>query len=357
MFSSSAFIKVKSGKKAPLQTLGGHIESGNENSYSASSQSCVERTETVGGQAVIEGIMMRNKSHYALAMRMPNNEIYVEHKKWYTFAKSDFSKKPFVRGFPMLVETMINGVKTLNRSAEISSMEEEKPLTKSQLFMTLLLALGMAIGLFIVLPHMLSFLMQKIGLSGTVESFSFQVWDGLFKFLIFFLYLFLIGLLPEVRRVFQFHGAEHKVIAAYESNSHIIDLGLARRQSRLHPRCGTTFMLFVLTLAIIMHTIVLPPVLYFYASESDLTTHIITLIVKILLIIPVSALAYELIRYAAKIDGILGTILKAPGLFLQFFTTIEPKDEHLEVALVALKVALGKDCNRTIVTQPYTISE
>ncbi len=358
MFSTFAQCFKSKQKNSPLETLGGEIDSALANHHGSARQTlCEKKLENVGGQAVIDGIMMRHKNHYALAMRLPSGNIYVEHKKWYSFTSSSMFQKPLLRGFPMLVETMINGVKTLNRSAEISSLEEEKPLTKTQLLFTMLFAIGMAIALFVVLPHSLSFFMQKLELGGGVDSFSFQVWDGLFKFLVFFLYLFSISLLPDIRRVFQFHGAEHKVIAAYEENKQIVDIGLARNKSRLHPRCGTTFMLFVLTLAIVVHTILLPPLLYFYAPESNLTTHIVTVIIKILLIIPVSSLAYELIRKAAKLDGFLGTMLKAPGLFLQYFTTIEPTDEHLEVALVALKVALGNDTDKEIITPLYTISD
>ncbi len=326
------------------------IEALNEEAY------CQEqRSENVGGQAVLEGIMMRHKEEYALAVRMNDGSIFVEHKKWYTFSKSSILKKPFVRGFPILIETLINGIKTLNRSAVLTSKDDEEPITPMQLTMTLIIALFMSIGLFIVLPHGLTYLFELLGLSGSVDSFSFQVWDGLFKFLIFFIYILLISLLPEIRRVFQFHGAEHKVIAAYENviEGNNVDIDLARLQNRLHPRCGTTFLLFVLTIAIIVHTILLPLFLLLWKPESALLTHIVTLCIKILLMIPISALAYELIRYASKLNSFWGTILKSPGLALQLFTTVEPEDEHLEVALVALKVALGDNSKHTIITTDY----
>ncbi len=327
----------------PLE-LSEHIESYKENP-----------SANVGGQAVLEGIMMRYKDDYALAVRMNDESIFVEKKKWYNFTSSNFAKKPFVRGFPMLIETLINGIKTLNRSAELNSIDDEEPITSIQLTMTLIIALFMSVLLFIVLPHGLTYLVELLGLSGDVASFSFQVWDGLFKFLIFFVYLVLISLLPEIRRVFQFHGAEHKVIAAYENvqEGHNVDIDLARLQNRLHPRCGTTFLLFVLSIAIIMHTLILPLFLTIYKPNSTLFMHILTLCIKILLMIPISALAYELIRYAAKLNSFWGSILKSPGLALQRFTTIEPEDEHLEVALVALKEALGKDSKHVIITKDY----
>ncbi len=347
----------------PLQTLGGKIHENQEQSQespqhsSSTQQQCEENN--VGGQAIIEGIMMRSKNSYALAVRLPNGSIQVESKKWYKFSKSSLSEKPFFRGFPVLVETLINGIRTLNRSAELNSLEDENPLTDKQLFFTLLAAIAMAVGLFVILPHGLSAVMQYFGYSGGVESFSFQVWDGLFKFLVFFLYLFLIAFVPEVKRVFQFHGAEHKVIAAYEKAQlgQDVNISFARKQSRLHPRCGTTFLLFVLSIAIIVHTILLPPLLWLWAPQSTVYTHTATLIIKILLIAPISAIAYELIRYSSKLHSFWGYMLKAPGLLLQYFTTREPDDEHLEVALVALKEALGNNASHTIITCDYKTSE
>ncbi len=354
-------LLTKNTKDEELQTLGGKLE------YSFSEERKEETNladltcndNNVGGQAVIEGIMMRNKSAYALAVRMPDKSIFVEHKSWYSFASNSLQKKPFLRGFPILVETLINGIKTLNRSAELSSIEDENPLTSSQLLITLLISVFFAIGLFVLLPHALSALMQYLEVSGDISSFSFQAWDGLFKFLIFFVYLAGISTLPDIRRVFQFHGAEHKAIAAYENcpMDKPVDIELARLQSRFHPRCGTTFLLFVLSIAIVMHAIVLPPLLWLWQSESSLFQHAITILIKIFLIIPISALAYELIKYASKLNSFWGSLLKAPGLLLQRFTTKEPEDEHLEIALVALKVSLGNNAKHAIVTTNYSLSE
>ncbi len=370
IFSSFAFAaKPKTAaEQEPLQTLGGEIseikqekkaqvekktqETSKENKKSLK----VQAVENVGGQAVIEGIMMRYKDNYALAVRLPNQEIYAERRTWNVFSKSGLYKKTFFRGFPILIETLINGVKTLNRSAELNSTEDEKPLTRKQLFLTLLLAGLMALGLFIILPHGLSYLMQLLNLSGDVQSFSFQIWDGFFKFFIFFCYLAGISFLPDVRRVLQYHGAEHKVIAAYEKcpPTREVDISFVQKQSRLHARCGTTFLLFVLSIAIFVHSIALPPLLWILMPETTFLKHFYTLLIKISLTIPISALAYELIRTASKMDSFLGALLKAPGFLLQLFTTVEPTEEHIEVALVALKISLGDEAMRTIVTPEYT---
>ncbi len=355
----------------PLQTLGGKLHSHedeiklekNSSSFSTSScSSCNDKIkiceeENVGGQAIIEGIMMRRKDSYALAVRLPNGTIQVEKKKWFSFSKSSFKDKPFLRGFPLLIETLINGIRTLNRSAELNSQDDEKPINSTQLFFTLLAAILMAIGLFVVLPHFLSALMQYLDLSGDVDTFSFQVWDGLFKFLVFFCYIAAISFIPEIKRVFQFHGAEHKVIAAYEkcNENQVVDINLAKKQSRLHPRCGTTFLLFVLSFAIIIHTIFLPFFFWLWVPESTFIKHALTLFIKIILMVPIASLAYELIKYSARLNSFWGNILKAPGLFLQYFTTKEPDDEHLEVALVALKEALGEESKHEIKTTDYIL--
>ncbi len=350
-------IFVKHAKDEELQTLGGKLDFVESKEHSSVAQNCDENN--VGGQAVIEGIMMRHKEAYALAVRLSDKSIHVEHKKWYAFADKSLQKKPFLRGFPILVETLINGIKTLNRSAELSSLEDEKPVTSMQLYFTLFISIFFAIALFVLLPHALSAFMQYAEMSGDVQSFSFQAWDGLFKFLVFFVYLAAISTLPDIKRVFQFHGAEHKVIAAYENcpQGKDVDIALARLQSRFHPRCGTTFLLFVLSIAIIVHAILLPPLLWLFQYDSAFIRHAITICIKIILIIPISALAYELIKFASKLSSSWGTILKAPGLLLQRFTTKEPQDEHLEIALVALKVALGENAKHSIITTNYSLSE
>ncbi len=346
----------KNSSEFSLQTLGGSLNS-QEQSTSTSSKQCSATPEAgVGGQAIIEGIMMRSQNRYALAVRLSNGKIHVESKPWYRFSTKPLYQKPFFRGFPLLVETLINGIKTLNRSAELSSIHDEEPLTQKQLLLTLFFSILMAIGLFVVLPHALSFGMQYFELAGDVQTFSFQIWDGLFKFIVFFLYLAGISLIPDVRRVFQFHGAEHKSIAAYEKckEGQVVDINLVRKQSRLHPRCGTTFLLFVLSIAILIHTIFLPPLLWLWEPHSEILKHAVVLVIKIALMIPISALAYELIRLSSKSDGFFGFILKAPGLLLQLLTTREPEDEHLEVALVALKAALGENTKHTIITSDDT---
>jgi uncharacterized protein YqhQ len=211
--------------------------------------------------------------------------------------------------------------------------------------------------LFVVAPHLFSIGMQWLGLSGGVEDVTFHLWDGLFKFLIFISYILAISFVPDIRRVFQYHGAEHKVVRAFESGDDV-SASAARRFSRLHPRCGTTFLLFVLSLAIILHTITVPFLLHFWTPDNAVTKHAGILAFKLLLMIPISALAYEIIFHAARMgDTLAGRLLRAPGMFLQVLTTREPDREQLEVAVVSLAVALGPNAPTTMNVPDYTLSQ
>lgn len=315
----------------------------------------------VGGQAVMEGVMMRNGDKYALAVRQPDGSIVVENKRWYTLTKSHFFKKRYIRGFPLLIETMINGIKALNSSAELALEAEGEDLKTWQLVLTLIVALLFAVGLFVVLPHLLTILLNWLEISGGVEGFSFHLWDGLIKFSIFILYIVAISRLPDIKRVFQYHGAEHKSIAAYESGVHPIDVKLAAQQSRLHPRCGTTFLLFVLTIAILLHVLIVPLLLLVWTPDNAFYKHAMIIGLKLILMAPISALAYEAIRVGARLgNGIAGKIMRAPGLLLQTLTTREPESAQIEVALVALKEALrsGTEHEDTdVLTPEYKIVE
>ena len=298
----------------------------------------------VGGQAVMEGVLMRNGASYALAVRRPSGSISVESRRWRTMGPQGLRATRFLRGFPILVETLSNGVRALNRSADLSMGEDDaEPMSRRQVICTLLMALGAAVALFVAAPHLLALGMEWLGLAGDMTGVSFHLWDGLFKFLMFIGYIAAISFMPDIRRVFQYHGAEHKTIHAFERGG-MVTVATARACSRLHPRCGTTFLLFVLSVAIVLHAVTVPLLLMAWNPSSALARHLGIMCFKILLIAPVSALAYEIIRYAATLkDGFWGRLLRAPGLFLQLLTTREPDDEQLEVAVVALREALGPD--------------
>ena len=171
------------------------------------------------------------------------------------------------------------------------------------------------------------------------------------------LYIRAISWVPDIRRVFQYHGAEHKTIHAFESGQ-TVDADFAARMSRLHPRCGTTFLLFVICISIVLHAVLVPLLLAYWSPEQAWLKHAGTLLFKIALIVPISALAYELIRFAARLDdGIAATILRAPGLALQRLTTEEPDEGQLEVAIVALYEALGPEDGARVLTVPHSLQD
>ena len=302
----------------------------------------------------MEGVMMRNKDHLAIAVRRPDESIAVQRRPWFSLSSASWVKKPFLRGFPVLMETLVNGIKALNFSAELAVEGEGEELKPWQLVLTLAAAIGFAVLLFVVLPHLVTVGVGLLGLAGGMEGLSFHLWDGLFKTTIFMGYILAISRLPDIRRVFEYHGAEHKVIWAYENRETDVTVESAQRQSRLHPRCGTTFMLFVLAISIILHALLVPLVLLFWHPENAILKHAGIVGVKLLLMIPISALAYETIRYAANLgDGALAFALRAPGMLLQKLTTREPDKAQLKVALVALHEALGDDSSIPILVPAF----
>lgn len=316
--------------------------------------SCEQESLAVGGQAVMEGVMMRNGDRLALAVRKPDGQIAAVNQPWHTVFSASLTRRPWVRGFPVLIETMINGVKALNLSAELAAESEDSPIKPWQLAVTLAVAIALALLLFVVIPHLLTIGLNLLSLSGGVEGLSFHLWDGMLKFGMFIGYIACISFVPDIRRVFEYHGAEHKTIAAYEHGENPVTPESAAAYSRLHPRCGTTFLLFVLSISILLHALTVPLFMLFWHPENAFIKHSVIIIFKLLLMAPISAIAYEIIRYAAKLkNSVLASILQGPGLLLQGLTTREPDREQLQVALVALKEALGASSLAVIETPEY----
>lgn len=303
--------------------------------------------QTVGGQAVIEGVMMRAKDMLAIAVRRPDGVIKVELRPWFSLTKHPLLKKPFLRGFPVLLETLVNGIKALNFSAEQSvpddEQEEGKGLSTWHLVLTMVVALGFALGLFVVLPHFFSVGMEWLGFAGDVDSISFHIWDGAFKLTMFVGYILSISFIPDIRRVFQYHGAEHKTIWTYEKGGALTPEN-AGLNPRLHPRCGTAFLLFVLAISIVLFTILVPLLLIPWTPEHFVLKHLYIVGLKFMLMVPVSSLAYELIKFSGRFSqNILCRAMCWPGLAMQVLTTKEPDRDRIEVAIAALKGALGEE--------------
>ena len=289
----------------------------------------------VGGQAVIEGVMMRGANSMAIAVRKKDGHIWVEEIIWKSFLPQfSIKKAPFVRGVLVFLETLYNGmcalkfsaVQTLDDHTNIVNTENKKNLTFLGSF---LLALVIVLSGFVVAPHLVTAFFIK-----DVTSLHFQVVDGIIKIGFFVSYLLLISRLNDVKRLFQYHGAEHKSIHAYEAQEELT-VDNARKYPTLHPRCGTSFITFVLLTSVIVFTLVLP----LFVSRLGLigSSQIELMIFKLFLLLPVASVAYEWIRIANEKKNLFFTILNYPGLLLQKITTSEPSDEQLEVALAALK--------------------
>ncbi len=301
----------------------------------------------------MDGVMMRNGGVYGIAVRQADGQIYAQRLTWYSLMSKTCLQKPFLRGFPILLETMINGIRALNRSVDLATNSESEKLPPWSMALSIALALFMAAGLFVLTPHLLSLVMLNFQVGGDVEGLSFHLWDGFYKCLIFICYIWLISLMPDIRRVFQYHGAEHKTIHAFESGRDVC-AEYARGMSRLHPRCGTTFLLFVICISILLQAFLVPLLLFFWTPNTIIGKHILTICFKLLLVIPISAMSYELIRFASRLpSGFWGGLLKTPGLALQRLTTSEPSAAQIEVALVALAEALGSDASEHINTPNY----
>lgn len=289
----------------------------------------------------MEGVMMRNGNVYGLAVRKPDGSIYVARFPWKSLVSNKCLKIPFIRGFPILLETLVNGINALNHSVCIA--EDLPETSRHKVFLrsliSLVLAIVIAVALFVITPHLLSLVMLAASLGTDVDGISFHLWDGAFKCAVFIGYIALISQVPEIRRFFQYHGAEHKTILAFEhglGEDYLKSCGM----SRLHPRCGTTFLLFVICITIVLQALFIPFLLKIWLPENMILKQALAIGYKLLLIAPVSACAYELIRFAARQkQGVLSGLLLAPGLALQRLTTREPDLLQLEVAACALKMA------------------
>jgi uncharacterized protein YqhQ len=306
--------------------------------------SCAENTQIkVGGQAVIEGIMMRAPKTFTVVVRKPDGELAVREDRWHSpMEKWPILKKPLLRGCIVLYEALFNGIQALTYSAQEALGEEEEKLGPWALGGTIAFALGAAMVLFVVIPHLATL---GIGvLAGTdlgVRSVWFHIIDGVIKVSIFVGYIVLISLLKEIRRVFEYHGAEHKSIHAYEKGDDLT-VENARRYPTLHPRCGTAFLLLVLVFSIFLFSAVFP-LLPKDLFGNKILTNIFFILVKIVLLLPIAGCSYEIIRMGERLDNPLLNLLLLPGLWLQKLTTREPDDAQLEVALVALRTTLEKE--------------
>ena len=282
-----------------------------------------EQIRYMGGQSVMEGVMMRGVSSWAVAVRTPEGDVEVEvhdAPRW----SERYSAVPLLRGVMALAESLSLGMRALTWSANRQVPEEDR-LSSKAMGWTMGISLAFFAGMFIVLPAL-----GARGLSSLldIDGFAFHVLEGVMVLAVFLGYLGLIGLVPDIRRVFQYHGAEHKAIAAYE-NGVPLTAESAQHFTTAHVRCGTNFLLTVLVTAIFVYALIGRPALP------------VLVLSRVLLIPVIAGLAYEVIRFAAKhMDKALVRVAMKPGLTLQKMTTREPSLDQVEVALVSLRSVL-----------------
>lgn len=298
----------------------------------------------VGGQAVIEGVMMRARRVLAIAVKKPDGSIVVKEDRLHTIAERfPFLQWPFFRGPIVLIEALLYGIKALTFSAHAALEEEEEQLSSWAMFLTLGTAFAMALLFFGLLPHYLSGLVGKIwGGELTVDQFSFHLIDGFLKIAFFLTYVWAISFLQDIRRVFEYHGAEHKSIFTYEAGE-ALTLENARKHKIWHPRCGTSFILVVLLVSILVFTLLFP-LLPSFKGWGRLLSTVIQVGIKVLLMFPIAALSYEVIRFGGRhTDNPFMKLLLLPGLLTQRLTAREPSDDQLEVALQALITVVNEE--------------
>jgi uncharacterized protein YqhQ len=306
-------------------------------STTGSSNSPSTQFTSIGGQAVIEGVMMRSPHFVAVAVRKPNQRIMIKNEPYSSLSKRvPILKKPILRGVATLLESMVQGVEALSYSAGVASETEEKgqELSGAAIAGSIAMAMVMGIGLFVALPHFLTALMAS------AQNPLFHLVDGILKMGILLSYVYLIALMKDIHRVFQYHGAEHKSIYAFEAGEDLT-VENARRHSTLHPRCGTSFLLFLVLISIVVFSVVFPVFGLTQLSSVPFLNHLMMVGMKVVLMLPVAGLAYEFIKHCAfHMDSPIFRAMIWPGMVLQKLTTREPTDEQLEVALASLRQVL-----------------
>ena len=289
----------------------------------------------IGGQAVLEGIMMKNKEQYAVAVRKPDGEIEVEVEHYHGIIHgSKLLNMPFIRGVFQFLDSLILGMRCLNFSATFYEDEEAKETAADKAFqrmfkdkadkvfsgIVMLFSLVLAIGIFMVLPYFITSLFETY-----IRSASFlAIIEGALRILIFVGYVMSISLMKDIRRVYMYHGAEHKCINCIEKGAPLT-VKEVMRSSRQHRRCGTSFLLFVMFVSV---------VLFFFIRVDN---PVYRILLRLALIPVIAGISYEIIRLAGKSNNILVRIISAPGMWLQRLTTKEPDESMVEVAIAAVE--------------------
>ncbi len=312
-------------------------------------RNCPLHKTSIGGQAVIEGVMMRGPKKIATAVRKPDGEIEMEVNPIGKARSNKIVKLPIIRGCVNFFDSMITGVKALMYSAKFFELDEdgnqieeepgkfeawlEKKLGSEKalnivIYSSVILSLFLSVGLFILLPTVITGFLKGL----IANHFLLTLSEGVVRILIFLVYLTLVSQMKDIKRVFMYHGAEHKTIHCYESGEELT-VENVRKHTRLHPRCGTSFLLIVMVISIIVFS--------FISWNNPITR----LLLRLALLPVVAGISYEIIKFAGRHDNKFTAIISAPGMWLQYITTNEPDDSQIEVAIASLTAVMPEDKN------------
>lgn len=304
----------------------------------------VAKPTSIGGQAVIEGVMMKGPRDIAIAVRSPDNEIIVKKEPIEgIITKYKLNKIPFLRGGLALIDSMVLGIKSLNYAVDIAMPEEntdEEPgkfevflqnifgdkLTDVITYFSVFIALLISVGVFILGPTLLAGTLKEIVPNIAILNLI----EGVLRLILFIAYIFIISKMEDIRRVFQYHGAEHKTIYCYE-NEEDLTVENVKKYSTLHPRCGTSFLFIVMMVSMILFSMI------------EWKDPISRMLIRLALLPVVAGISYEIIRIAGKSQSVFMNIVSYPGMMMQKLTTKEPDDSQIEVAIEALKNVLVED--------------
>lgn len=286
-----------------------------------------KRRPTYGGQAVIEGVMIRGQRHFSVAVRRPDGSIALEHRPLSLLFTGRLRRLPLLRGVIVLVETLSLGMQALTYSANVAAQAEGKEIGKGSMIGMIVSSLLFAIGLFFLVPVFASRSLERTFGSDLASNIA----EGIIRLALFLGYIWLIGRMGEIRRVFMYHGAEHMTVHAQERGEPL-EVAMVRKYPTAHPRCGTAFLLVVMVVAIVVFAFVGREPLWWLITS------------RIALIPFIAAASYEIIRFSGIYsDNMLVRLITGPSLALQALTTRQPQDDQIEVAIAAMKHAIEAD--------------
>ena len=296
------------------------------------------KTFHYGGQAVLEGVTIRGQKNMVTVVRKPDGEMVVDKQALSTLYTGWMRSTPFIRGIIVLIESLVFGVQTLTYSANVALGEENAKKTGWWVYVVLAFSMVFAVALFFLSPL---YLTRWIGVQPS--SLSFSLVEGIIRLAMFIVYLWLVSLMPDIRRVFAYHGAEHKAVNGYEAGA-ILEPESIKKYSKAHVRCGGSFLFVVMIIAILVFSVV-----SFFIGK-----HLWLIVLSRIVLVPVIAsLGYEFIHFGANhVNNSIIKILLTPGLWLQALTTREPDNSQLEVGIMAMKTAVEADQDVPLVVPP-----